>query len=214
MRSMILTLYVPLSFFTPHSRLFCHMRLMWMFVLYVLTASSGLFFAVAMREQLLCITMYSCFLAVTYRISVVLLHFSTVALLLQSWRCAVMCSWCRNVQFPGGRLCYGKRSTEWHSTWPIRHSALIKIELQIAPGIWSPQLPTCVQFCCSYIIFYGAFVCVYRNNKAIFLSLYGLSQEHVPDVICFHLNISMYWVYMSDRSYCKRAACIQYLSWP
>lgn len=75
------------------------------------------------------------------------------------------------------------------STWPIRRSALVTKELQIAPGISSPQLPTCIQFCCSYLIFYEAFICVYRNNKAIFFSLYGLSQELLPDVLCFRILV-------------------------
>lgn len=91
-----------------------------------------------------------------------------------------------NTQVPWDRAVYSKHITKRHSTWPIQRSALVKKELQIAPGIWAPQLPTCIQFCCSYLIFYRAFICVYRNNKAIFFSLYEFSQELLPDVFCFH----------------------------
>lgn len=81
-----------------------------------------------------------------------------------------------DVQVSWDRAVYGKHITKGR-TWPIWRSALVKQELWMAPGIWSPQLPACIQLCFSYLIFYGAFVGVYRNNKALFLSLYGISLE-------------------------------------
>ena len=95
--------------------------------------------------------------------------------------------------FPRDRAVYGKHSTtKEKDTVPGQsdvRSALVTKALQIAPGISSPQLPTCIQFCCSYLIFYEAFICVYRNNKAIFFSLYGVSQELLPDVFCFRILV-------------------------
>lgn len=187
---------LPVSLFIPYTLswpplctctlflLLCNGHLMWLFVLYVLTAFLGLRFAVVAERtahnlrclptQLLAVTCCGCLLASLF------LHFSSFFFFFfeggESPSCNPVCLHYCDVQLSRDRAVSGKHITKGR-TWPIWRSVLVKVKLWMAPGIWSPQLPACIQLCFSYLIFYGAFGAVYRNNKAVFLRLYGTSLE-------------------------------------
>lgn len=145
---------------------------------YVLPAVLGLGFAVATEptaHKRQCLPSQP--LAVTRCDSVCWHLWFYIFLTLSRSRAAFpVCLHCCDVQVSWDGALYGKHITEGR-TWPVWRSVLVKQELWMAPGIWSPQLPACIQLCFSYLIFYGTFVGVYRNNKAVFLRLYGISLE-------------------------------------
>lgn len=73
-------------------------------------------------------------------------------------------------------------------------------------GVRSPQLLTCIRLCCSYLVFYGAFVRVYRNNKAVRQPLWALflSRQLLPDAfgVFFYFQISRLSLPLSEGERC------------
>lgn len=134
------------------------------------------------REQLTTFGVYplSCWLSHAVTVCWHLCFYIFLAFFLggggKSPSCNPVCLHYCDVQLSRDRAVSGKHITKGR-TWPIWRSVLVKVKLWMAPGIWSPQLPACIQLCFSYLIFYGAFGAVYRNNKAVFLRLYGISLE-------------------------------------
>lgn len=155
---------------------------MWLFVLYVLTAFLGLCFAVVTERtshNLQCLP--SQLPADTHWESVcwhLCFYIFLAVFFFFCWSLAAfpVCLHYCDVQVFWDRAVYGKHITKGR-TWPNWRSVVVKQELWMAPGIWSPQLPACIQLCFSYLIFYGAFGGVSRNNKAVSLRLYGISLE-------------------------------------
>lgn len=82
---------------------------------------------------------------------------------------------------------------------------LVTRDLRIAPPP-SPQLPTCIRLCCSYLVFYGAFVRVCRNNKAVRQPLRALflSRQLLPDAfgVFFYFQISRLSLPLSEGEGC------------
>lgn len=86
-------------------------------------------------------------------------------------------------------------------------------KLPQASGLHSYQ--PAFRLCFSYLIFYWAFICVYREkNKAVFVNIYGFSQELLPDVISLFLSFCWIWdrPYIWERLNGNHAACIQHPS--
>lgn len=118
-------------------------------------------------------------------------HFCRACLLLYSRPLAAfqLCLCCRDVQASWDGAVYGKHITKGRV--PGRSDVLLALnknfKLPQASGLHSYQ--PAFKLCFSYLIFYWAFICVYREkNKAVFVNIYGFSQELLPDVISLFLS--------------------------
>lgn len=200
----------------------CNMRLMCAFVLLLHLAFTLLWPA---RQQLTKFTVYSWRCRLSHTVSTFVGLFGVFFLASCCFRffSVVVIQLrlrCHNIQFPldsGGG--YGKHSTKGTALCQYSFLLAFKKGLQIAPGVCSPQLLTCIQFCCSYLFFMGpsfVFTETMRPYSSVFMGFHrSLCQ------MCFVYNLrflvlfpSTCKLYMWERLYCKHAVCIQQLSFP